>query len=294
MLKQLTILITFTLTILHPTLAMNPIWQQTVNEELLTTIKSNEPFSLALKIQRLLDAGADPNVQDENDLQKQITTALHYAARNGNKAACKLLLKRGANVDARTDFGWTPLMDAINYPAILKLLLAHGAHVNALTKYNYNALFYAAATNADSCVLLLEHNADPTIQSAGNRTPLINAAAYYQGVNKNTCPAIVNTQARINTAIRTALLCLNRLKKTQPKDQNIGLLYREFKTLLLPHMGLYIPLKLLLNIRDRFGKRAYDYLKIDCLDPDTIEAIYAQNAITEQAEQGWFSNCSIQ
>jgi ankyrin repeat protein len=56
-------------------------------------------------------------------------TALHEAVRGNDLAMARLLLARGAAVDARSDHGSTPLMDAAKcgFFGMAELLLDHGA-----------------------------------------------------------------------------------------------------------------------------------------------------------------------
>jgi len=56
-------------------------------------------------------------------------TALMLAAQKGHKEVVKLLLKKGANVNAKNDLGWTALDFAAKegYKEIVKLLKAYGA-----------------------------------------------------------------------------------------------------------------------------------------------------------------------
>lgn len=88
---------------------------------------------------RLLDKGANINSTDLHGY-----TALHLAAGEGRGACVDILLKRGANVDARCapsiftstctfNGGQTPLMIAaqMSYPSIVQKLLAAGADPKA-------------------------------------------------------------------------------------------------------------------------------------------------------------------
>jgi ankyrin repeat protein len=63
-----------------------------------------------------------------NTMDKKGWTALHYAARYGCFEAVDFLLRKGANVNARTDQGTTPLSLAIvnNYIEAGYLIQAYG------------------------------------------------------------------------------------------------------------------------------------------------------------------------
>jgi ankyrin repeat protein len=309
MLKQVALLAILTLTSLHSTFAMNlthALEEEIANKRLMRIYetRSGQPRDFDQEIERLLNEGANANY----------ARALHNAAKKGHEFGCRLLLERGANVNAQDKYrsGITPLMEGIKHLRVCKLLIAYGAHVNILDYNGYIALSHAIAGGSSKvCELLMENGAYLLLDSP--YSPLLDLTRSYANLHQTedckvilaigihtTCTAIMNTQKRFNNTIITTLLCLNRLRKTETH----GVLYREFKRFLLPHMNRYIPLKHVLNIRDFYGKRAYDYLKIACLDPDNIDSDYlksntaaqatAQNAITEQVDQSWFSNCSVQ
>lgn len=122
----------------------------------------------------LLENGFDPNSLGEGEelvsictnptLSLYITkerncTALICAAILGNLDLCNLLIKHGADVNAKTDNGFTPLIYAamINNYEMCKLLLDNGADIKATTKHGYSALSYAALNgNTKICEVLLK------------------------------------------------------------------------------------------------------------------------------------------
>ena len=59
-------------------------------------------------------------------------TPLLWAARNDHKGVAKILLARGADINARTLPGWTPLYTSIfhQHKDMAVLLIAHGADPN--------------------------------------------------------------------------------------------------------------------------------------------------------------------
>lgn len=72
--------------------------------------------------------GADPNIRNANG-----ETLLHLSA---DPTAIRLLLKAGADIDARDNQGWTPLMshatDETTGPDAVYTLLAEGADPDAI------------------------------------------------------------------------------------------------------------------------------------------------------------------
>ena len=70
-------------------------------------------------------------------------TPLMYAAEIGSVDAMRLLLDRGADVNAQNAFGSTALMWSVPDPAKVRLLLDHGAHVNLTARSGRTALIIA-------------------------------------------------------------------------------------------------------------------------------------------------------
>lgn len=76
----------------------------------------------------LLKNGADINAKEETD-----STVLHLASSNGHKDVAELLLMNGADINAKEESGWTALDCAcrFGYKDIAEVLLLHGADVGA-------------------------------------------------------------------------------------------------------------------------------------------------------------------
>jgi ankyrin repeat protein len=116
-------------------------------------------------VRMVLDAGADPNVQNDAG-----ATALMWAVDDLEKTT--LLLKRGADVNALSEDGRTPLLIATGYHGageVVKLLLEHGADpsVKAPSYRGPISPLRQAAELGDDVVLrlLLERGAD--VKGAG-------------------------------------------------------------------------------------------------------------------------------
>jgi len=92
---------------------------------------------------------------------KNEETALHLAARKGNKIAAIALVQAGANVDALDCKNYTPLLTALNYhkDGVSRIIVYGGADVNIAVD-DESPLIIAVARESLSLVrLFLEHGA---------------------------------------------------------------------------------------------------------------------------------------
>lgn len=107
-------------------------------------------------IEQLLAAGADPNLADENG-----STALEHAARRGHREELETLLVAGADLRfALHAAAWE------GHVEILRLLLDRGADPTALTEYGDSALRGAADDDyLEATALLLAAGARPCEQT---------------------------------------------------------------------------------------------------------------------------------
>lgn len=107
-------------------------------------------------------------------------TLLHRATMAGNIDVAMLLLSKGADFEARSDAGVTPLHSLSINPGsldVVKLLLAKGANVNATDKSGVTPLHKAAeAGKKDAVELLLAKGAELNAKDNAGETPLIKAA----------------------------------------------------------------------------------------------------------------------
>jgi cytochrome c len=107
-------------------------------------------------ISAALDAGADVNESDG------LAAPLHYAVNRQHLDAAKLLIERGANVNAVSKLGGAPLMAAVTKGRVefITLLLAHNADPNA-TAGKQAPLHVAIKKGCLDCVTaLVEAGAD--------------------------------------------------------------------------------------------------------------------------------------
>ena len=133
------------------------------------------------------------------------TTALHWAAHNGDAELVDRLIKAGANVNAKNEFGSTPLVEAAitNTSPIIESLLKAGADPNATYTDGQTALMIVArSTNVKAAELLLARGANVNVrETQKQQTPLMWAAGQSQGPMVRTLiahGADVNARAAIN------------------------------------------------------------------------------------------------
>ena len=112
-------------------------------------------FGLRETIQLLLGAGIDVSEADDDDWK---FTPLHYAALYGHESVVRLLLQRGANIDAEGLYGFTPLRCAAMYghEPVVRLLLAQGVGLDMRTDQpGGNSITDAINNGYESIVRLL-------------------------------------------------------------------------------------------------------------------------------------------
>ncbi len=139
-------------------------------EQFYTAIRENN----LTQLKSLLDRAGSANLTDERQV-----TPLMYAAAAGSLEAMRLLIDRGADVNAQNAYGATALMWSVYDPAKVRLLLDHGAEVNAIAKSGRTALIIAGFTNPSAEVvrMLLDKGAKVPVMDSRHVTPL-NAATF--------------------------------------------------------------------------------------------------------------------
>lgn len=119
---------------------------------------------------------SDPGAVSRRDAEGR--TALHHAA-EGNLAAVEVLVERGADVDARTRAGVTPLFVAVraNRYEIARYLLERGATPDAAGEAGPPLVEAVARGTPEMVRLLVQRGANPGVTDATGSTPLHTAVA---------------------------------------------------------------------------------------------------------------------
>ncbi|CAG9983228.1 unnamed protein product [Clonostachys byssicola] len=140
---------------------------------LLHAIRQGHPTTIA---EFFLSRGADIHAT----LGKDKKTALHLAASRGNVGLLRNLIRRGANLEARTkNKGETPLLAAVRHTSsdcwkAVRVLLNAGANIESRRKDGQNILHLVASVGSIPVLRrALRHGLDPD-----SLTPLAIAAKY--------------------------------------------------------------------------------------------------------------------
>lgn len=125
-------------------------------------------------VQFLVNAGADPDAQDEGG-----NTSLHIAASKGHVVLLDQFLELGVNLNGRNNAGQTALHMAVanGHIAVLERLLSKGANVLSCDNQKRHALHYAIdtkfhGTNVNIVRMLLQHGFTDETADIDNMTPL--------------------------------------------------------------------------------------------------------------------------
>jgi ankyrin repeat protein len=113
-----------------------------LTQELIEELNKGWSYVNMSKVQDLLERGADVNAKTNSG-----QTPLHWASSMNELEIAKLLIDRGADVKAKDDWGKTPLHRASwnNHIEIAELLLNRGANLEAKDVYEQTPLDLAGS-----------------------------------------------------------------------------------------------------------------------------------------------------
>lgn len=127
-------------------------------------------------VQHHLNNGVDVNIKDNpQGIRWYTPTPLHYAVQFEHTDTITLLIKRGADVNARDSNCAAPLHIAAQKHRvdIVMILLEHGANINATDLEDRTLLHYAAKWSTDILKRLLEYGADILAKDYLDNTPIM-------------------------------------------------------------------------------------------------------------------------
>jgi ankyrin repeat protein len=166
----------------------------------------------------MLAAGTDVNATLSDG-----STALLYAAYNGDLELVQKLLDAGADPNMRNEYGSFPLSEAVQQGSVdvIKLLLEHDANPNQANLEGETALMVAAREGFNEAVtLLLEHGADVNMKETwGGQSALMWASAQSQ---PETMKLLIAAGANIDEHGAARLWDRRIMNEPRPKDMNKG------------------------------------------------------------------------
>ncbi len=140
-----------------------------INEKLFEAVKNAD----INEINRLLNRGADVNYRVLND------TTLTFACSEKQSEVALTLIKGGADINATTTDGFTPLALASRngMTDIVKILIRKGADINVENKGGYTPLHYASEEgHTETVKVLLEAGARVDIRNVFDSTTALDLA----------------------------------------------------------------------------------------------------------------------
>jgi ankyrin repeat protein len=159
----------------------------------------------SLEIERLVKKGADPNAQTSEGV-----TPLIFAITSNHAAIVNMLLKLGADVNKVTTRYETPLIIAVKgeMPDIAEALIRGGADIDFSDKHDATALHYASINGYFQLVdLLLYYGASVDKKSVEGTTPLLASIwAGYDDVSDILIQNGANMEARDNEGFTPFLM----------------------------------------------------------------------------------------
>jgi len=129
------------------------------------------------QVKLLISKGADVNAKAKDDRD---FTPMYYAVQNGHKGIMEVLLANGADINAGDKFGYTPLYPAIwsNDIDTIRFMIEKGADVNLVAEGDYPPLYYGVMNNnLDSVKLLIANGAKFDVKTLDGWTVFYHAAS---------------------------------------------------------------------------------------------------------------------
>ncbi|KAJ3236764.1 hypothetical protein HDU81_010495 [Chytriomyces hyalinus] len=158
----------------------------------LKTLREAVTIGTPESVQKFIEQGEDVNAFN---LDKKEPPLVHVAVWREDAAILKLLLDAGANVDAKGEFGRTPLLAAAAQRGvgIVSLLLDYNPDIKAVDANKSTALDLAAGSNTgEVCELLIQRGAPMETKNKIGYTPLFTAVSL---LNMETTKVLVEHKA---------------------------------------------------------------------------------------------------
>lgn len=156
----------------------------------------------------VLSAERSPTTFRKGYEPSKVYTPLHYASALPDPQIARLLIARGAAVNAEDMFGTTPLLAAVSgaHTATIRLLIEHGANVRATERNSGQNALMRGVQDVEITRLLLDHGLDVNARDHTGRTALMQCYSPQVAALLVERGADVNARdAQGNTALLTAV-----------------------------------------------------------------------------------------
>ena len=183
--------------------SLSPVYnsQDTIRIDTSAYIPDDQDYNLIIasfygypaEVLRLLNLGADPNARTYDGI-----TPLMYAVQNGDLTTTRILVLNGADVNHKPWDGVSAIIAAsrYNFVEIVNFLILNGADVNDRDNEGASPLLYGAGYYYyELCELLLMNSAYPEIRDNEGTTPIM-AATY--GGNPDVVGLLIRYNAQLN------------------------------------------------------------------------------------------------
>ena len=174
-------------TLLHVLLTLSAVLDVSTTVEappacldVLKLAQRGSTAELAIAIDQLAPADTAKLLACEGPVKR---TPLHFAALAGHASTIRLMVGKGAVVDARERFGVTALMYASmnGHVAAIVALIEQGADVKAFNHNHWTSLHYAARhEQLEAIKALLKHGADPKAVNRRQQLTPYRMAEYFE------------------------------------------------------------------------------------------------------------------
>ena len=167
-------------------------------------------------VRLLLEKGANIEAKDQDQ-----QTALLIAAEGGYESVVRLLLEKGANIEAKDGLQQTALSTAayFGHEAVVRLLLEKGANTEAKDQSGTTALLVAADRGYEAVVrLLLGKGADINAKDKYGESALMKAASSRCGWPKATVQVLLEKRADIKAQDKDGKTALDKAVRVGNED----------------------------------------------------------------------------
>ena len=183
-------------------------------------------------------------------VQKKLNADLLDAAFSGDVQDVKQLIKKGANVNAKSEHGrTTPLMEASSegYTEVAELLIKKGANVNAKSEHGWTPLMEAASGgHIETAELLIKKGANvnykaPELCEIGDDNPNGHTVLMMAHGSKKMIELLIKNGANVNAKGLNGYTLLMQLSEDSDKKEIIEMIIKN---------GANV------NARDKYGQTA--------------------------------------